>query len=101
MKTQYNKLSEVQVEVSNIQDATSVYNIVADIRVNENRVTSISNGRVIKDDVHIATFSCYGQNSPTYSFNNIPYEEHCNILNEIIEFIKSANNLVETNPITI
>lgn len=101
MKTQYNKLSEVKVEVSNIQDASSVHNIVANVQISENKISSINDGKVIKDNLHIATFNCYGENRPTYSFNGVPFEDQCTILNEIIEFIKSANNLIETNPITI
>lgn len=101
MKVDFTKLNSVNVSANNSVDESKVYDITANVNVNENKVSNIDNGRVSKNGVEVASFSKWGENNSNKSFYGVSDEEQCIILNEINAFCRNVNEKVEVEPITI
>lgn len=101
MKVDFTKLNSANVSANNSVDESKVYDITANVNVNENKVSNIDNGRVSKNGVEVASFSKWGENNSNKSFYGVSDEEQCVILNEINAFCRNVNEKVEAEPITI
>lgn len=101
MKVDFTNLNSANVSANNSVDESKVYDITANVNVNENKVSSIDNGRVSKDGVEVASFSKWGENNSNKSFYGVSDEEQCIILNEINTFCRNVNEKIEAEPITI
>lgn len=101
MKVDFTKLNSANVSANNSVDESRVYDITANVNVNENKVSNIDNGRVSKNGVEVASFSKWGENNSNKSFYGVSDEEQCVILNEINAFCRNVNEKVEAEPITI
>lgn len=101
MKVDFTKLNSANVSANNSVDESKVYDITANVNVNENKVSNIDNGRVSKNGVEVASFSKWGGNNSNKSFYGVSDEEQCIILNEINAFCRNVNEKVEVEPITI
>ena len=101
MKVDFTKLNSANVSANNSVDESKVYDITANVNVNENKVSSIDNGRVSKDGVEVASFSKWGENNSNKSFYGVSDEEQNVLLNEINAFCRNVNEKVEAEPITI
>lgn len=100
-KVYFTKINSANVAVNNLVDETKVYNISANINLNDNELNSIDSGFVMKDGVQVATFSMWS-NSLTPSFQNVTDPmEMCNILMAITTFIADIKNELNSNPIEI
>lgn len=101
MKVDFTKLNSANVSANNSVDESKVYDITANVNVNENKVSNIDNGRVSKNGVEVASFSKWGENNSNKSFYGVSDEEQSVILNEINAFCRNVNEKVEAEPITI
>lgn len=101
MKVDFTKLNSANVSANNSVDESKVYDITANVNVNENKVSNIDNGRVSKNGVEVASFSKWGENNSNKSFYGVSDEEQCVILNEINAFCRYVNEKLEVEPITI
>lgn len=99
MKVQFDSLNQANLQVSTINDSTSTYNITAQITVIGDHVNNFTDGRVMRGDLQVATFSLWSTKSPSVNFNEVEISEQCTILNEIHSFITNINQLVKTQPI--
>lgn len=101
MKVDFTRLNSANVSANNSVDESKVYDITANVNVNENKVSNIDNGRVSKNGVEVASFSKWGENNSNKSFYGVSDEEQCVILNEINAFCRNVNEKIEAEPITI
>lgn len=100
-KVNFTKLNSANIAVNNLADETKVYNINANINLNNDELSSIDSGFVVKDDVQVATFSMWIDSlTPSFQNTNNP-EEMCAILMAITSFIADVKAELKNNPITI
>lgn len=85
-KIDFTKLNLANVTADNSVDTEKVYDINANVNISGNNVNSIDGGNVKKDDVQVATFSKWGENSLNINFINVDAVEMCNIINAVNEF---------------
>lgn len=92
MQNQLNKtIRNVLYTIDNSTDESRVYDITADVSVYEQtRVESISSGTILKDNVTVANFSCYGNvDNINVQYTGVELAQQSTILEAIISFITS------------
>jgi hypothetical protein len=57
MKVEFKTLNSANVTADNSVDNERRYDITANVNINGDKVDNISGGRVIKDEVEVASFS--------------------------------------------
>ena len=100
----YKKLKNAKVYADNSGDSTRVYDISADIQLNESGVEYIEVGSVsLKDnDVTLSSFNTYGVNNLSVIFTSADPEDMCTILTAINDFIADVKQKVEsTMPLSL
>lgn len=100
-KVGFIKLNSANVLADNSVDAAKIYDIKANVNINDSRVNNIEQGRVFKGSVEVATFSRYGNNNMNITFNNVESTEMCTIITEVNAFCNYVNIKVEEEPINI
>lgn len=96
----FTKLNSANVSAQNV-DAEKVYDINANVNIGGSNVTSIDGGSVKKDDVQVATFSRWGENSLNINFMNVDAMTMCSIITEVNAFIEGVETKVQTETIEI
>ena len=90
-KVIYKELKTATVNVDNSVDSAKVYDISADIRLQgRTTVESFENGIVIKDEMQIATFSCWSPQNVNINFNGVDGDEQCAVIEAINTFIEDV-----------
>lgn len=90
-KVIYKELKTATVNVDNSVDSAKVYDISADIRLQgRTTVESFENGIVIKDEMQIATFSCWSPQNVNINFNGVDSDEQCAVIEAINTFIEDV-----------
>ena len=90
-KVIYKELKTATVNVDNSVDSAKVYDISADVRLQgQNTVESFENGIVIKDEMQIATFSCWSPQNVNINFNGVDGDEQCAVIEAINTFIEDV-----------
>ena len=84
------KVESYQLRVNNSEDETRKYDIACSLNVNNNEVTNIDSGNVIKDGVSVADFNRWDATNLNVTYRGITAEEQCAVNNAINEFIKNA-----------
>lgn len=97
----FEKLQRVNVEVSNVDDASRKYAITADAQIAAGKVENFNNGQVRDGDMFIASFSRWSDSNLSVSFNNLGSEEQCAILAEINAFVESVEVLAKAKEIIL
>lgn len=100
----YKQLKNAKVHADNSGDSTRVYDISADVQLNESGVEYIEVGSVsLKDnDVTLSSFNTYGVNSLNVMFTSVDPEDMCTILTAINSFIADVKQKVEsTMPLSL
>lgn len=100
-KIDFTKLNSANVTADNSVDTEKVYDINANVNISGNSVNSIDGGSVKKDDVQVATFSRWGENSLNIKFMNVDAMEMCSIITEVNTFIEAVETKVQTETIEI
>ena len=100
-KIDFTKLNSANVTADNSVDTEKVYDINANVNISGNSVNSIDGGSVKKDDVQVATFSRWGENSLNINFMNVDAMEMCSIITEVNTFIEAVETKVQTETIEI
>lgn len=85
-KIDFTKLNSANVTADNSVDTEKVYDINANVNISGNNVNSIDGGSVKKDDVQVASFSRWGENSLNINFMNVDAMEMCNIVTAVNDF---------------
>lgn len=100
-KVDFTRLNSANVSVDNLVDETRVYDIKCNANINNEALSSIDSGFVVKDDIQVATFTMWASNlTPTFQ-NVTDVIEMCNILTAITTFIANVKNELDSNPIKI
>lgn len=100
-KIDFTKLNSANVTADNSVDTEKVYDINANVNISGNSVNSIDGGSVKKDDVQVATFSRWGENSLNINFMNVDAMEMCSIITGVNTFIEAVETKVQTEPIEL
>lgn len=100
-KIDFTKLNSANVTAGNSVDTEKVYDINANVNISGNSVNSIDGGSVKKDDVQVATFSRWGENSLNINFMNVDAMAMCSIITEVNAFIEAVETKVQTETIEI
>jgi hypothetical protein len=100
-KIDFTKLNSANVTADNSVDTEKVYDINANVNISGNSVTSIDGGSVKKDDVQVATFSRWGENSLNINFMNVDAMAMCSIITEVNAFIEGVETKVQTETIEL
>ena len=100
-KIDFTKLNSANVAADNSVDTEKVYDINANVNISGNSVNSIDGGSVKKDDVQVATFSRWGENSLNINFMNVDAMTMCSIITEVNTFIEAVETKVQTETIEI
>lgn len=100
-KIDFTKLNSANVTADNSVDTEKVYDINANVNISGNSVNSIDGGSVKKDDVQVATFSRWGENSLNINFMNVDAMTMCSIITEVNTFIEAVETKVQTETIEI
>ena len=100
-KIDFTKLNSANVTADNSVDTEKVYDINANVNISGNSVNSIDGGSVKKDDVQVATFSRWGDNSLNINFMNVDAMTMCSIIPEVNTFIEAVETKVQTETIEI
>lgn len=100
-KIDFTKLNSANVTADNSVDTEKVYDINANVNIIGNSVNSIDGGSVKKDDVQVATFSRWGENSLNINFMNVDAMTMCSIITEVNAFIEAVETKVQTETIEI
>lgn len=95
-KVSYVALNSANVKITNENDSTKVYNIEAFVNVNTNKeVSSIDNGRVIKNGTEVASFNSWSDNMLNVGYQNIELAEQCTVLEAIHGFISDVKDYIK------
>lgn len=100
-KVNFIKLNSANVTADNSADVEKKYEITAKVNISGNSVNSIDGGSVKKDDVQVATFSRWGENSLNINFMNVDAMAMCSIITEVNAFIEAVETKVQTETIEI
>lgn len=100
-KIDFTKLNSANVSADNSVDTEKVYDINANVNISGNNVNSIDGGSVKKEDVQVATFSRWGENSLNINFMNVDAMAMCSIITEVNAFIEAVQTKVQTETIEI
>ena len=100
----YKQLKNAKVHADNSGEADRVYDISADVQLNESGVEYIEVGSVSlkNNDVTLSSFNTYGINSLNVMFTSVDPEDMCTILTAINSFIADVKQKVEsTMPLSL
>lgn len=100
-KIDFTKLNSANVTADNSVDTEKVYDINANVNISGNEVRSIDGGSVKKDDVQVATFSRWGENSLNINFTNVDATAMCDIITAVNDFNANVSEKVATETIGI
>lgn len=95
------KLNSANVKYDNAVDAERVYDIESNVETREGSVLSFDGGVVRKDEVVKATFTKYGNNQESLTFQDVEREEKCAIIEAVDAFFASVEESVVESPINV
>jgi hypothetical protein len=101
MKVEFKTLNSANVTADNSVDNERRYEITANVNINGDKVDNISGGRVIKDEVEVASFSKWGESNTNFSFNVVDAVEMCSIITEVTSFCANVAEKVTNEPIEL
>lgn len=95
-KVSYVALNSANVKITNESDTTKVYNIESSVNVSAAKdVSSIDNGRVLKNGVEVASFSSWAATMLNVIYQNVELEEQYTILETINGFITDVKDYIK------
>lgn len=95
-KVSYVALNSANVKITNESDTTKVYNIESYVNVSAAKdVSSIDNGRVLKNGVEVASFSSWAATMLNVIYQNVELEEQYTILETINGFITDVKDYIK------
>lgn len=100
----YKQLKNAKVHADNSGDSTRVYDISADVQLNESGVEYIEVGSIsLKDNnITLASFNTYGINNLSVIFTSVEEDNMCAILTAINSFIADVKEKVNsTMPLSL
>lgn len=100
MEVQSIALNSANVRYNNANDESRVYDITADVFIQNNGVNNFESGTLAVNDVVKVTFNIWGE-TLNCSFNDVAVEEQCQMLQAIHEFADSVKASVTTNTISL
>ena len=101
MKVEFTQLNSANVTADNSVDNERRYDITANVNINGNKVDNISGGRVIKEEVEVASFSMWGESNTNFSFNGVDAMEMCAIITDVTTFCTNVAEKVTNEPIEL
>ena len=95
------KLNSANVKYDNSVDTERVYDIESNVNFQDGNIVSFDGGVVRKDEVVKASFSKYGNNQESLTFQNVESEEKCAIIEAVDAFFASVEESVVESPINV
>ena len=95
-KVKFETVTEATVKTSNSVDTSRVYDISANVRINNGtNVTNVDSGVVTKGNITVCTFNKWGDNSLNTNFQNVEdIMEMCTILTSVNSYIEEIEDAV-------
>lgn len=100
-KVTFEAVNSANVRMNNSVDTEKVYDIVANVNVNGKELQNVDSGTVKKDDVQMATFNKWGENSLAITFQTSSLEEQIAIIGAVNTFINDCKVAIEEGEIVI
>lgn len=100
-KVNFVKLNLANVTAENKSDETRKYDISCNVNIAETRVQSVDRGKIIKDDVELATFNKWSEEQLNVNFNIADVKEMLDIVTALDEFYANIVDKVAGEPIKI
>lgn len=94
-------LNSANVKYDNSVDTEKVYDISANVNIDNGSIRSYDAGVVLKEGMQVANFSKWGENSQSMSFQVSDVTEMCNIIAAVNTFYTDVETEVATNPIIL
>lgn len=101
MKVNAVKLNSANVKYDNSVDSERVYDIESNVNFQGGSIISFDGGVIRKDEVVKATFTKYGNNQESLTFQNVECEEKCAIIEAVDAFFVSVEESVVESPINV
>ena len=95
------KLNSANVKYDNSVDTERVYDIESNVNFQYGNIVSFDGGVVRKDEVVKATFTKYGNNQESLTFQNVEREEKFAIVEAVDAFFEEVQSAIEVSPINI
>ena len=95
------KLNSANVKYDNSVDTERVYEIESNVNFQYGNIVSFDGGVVRKDEVVKATFTKYGNNQESLTFQNVEREEKFAIVEAVDAFFEEVQSAIEVSPINI
>lgn len=95
-KVKFETVTEATVKTSNSVDTSRVYDISANVRINNGtNVFNVDSGVVIKGNITVCTFNKWGDTSLNTNFQNVnDVMEMCAILTSVNSYIEEIEDAV-------
>ena len=97
MKVTLEAVNSANIRVNNSVDADKVYNVVANLNVQGERISNVSDGIVKLGDEQKATFNKWSSDNLNIQFQTSDVMEMCSVINAINGFISDCEMAVENN----
>lgn len=94
-------LNSANVKYDNSVDESKVYDISANVNIDNSKVRNYDAGVVLKDGVQVANFSKWSDNNQSLNFQTGDIMEMCNIITAVNTFYTDVATEVTTNPIFV
>lgn len=101
MKVTLEAVNSANIRVNNSVDADKVYNVVANLNVQGERISNVSDGIVKLGEEQKATFNKWSSDNLNIQFQTGDVMEMCTIINAINDFITDCENAVTNNEFNI
>lgn len=95
------RLNSANVKYDNSVDTERVYDIESNVNFQYGNIVSFDGGVVRKDEVVKATFTKYGNNQESLTFQNVEREEKFAIVEAVDAFFEEVQSAIEVSPINI
>lgn len=99
MTVDFTKVNSANVGAQNT--STDVFQITANVQINEGIVPHIDGGRVMNGESLVAEFGYHGDGYLSISYLNVDVETQNSINTEVNAFVAAAKEAVSTSPISI
>lgn len=94
-------LNKANVKYDNSVDESKVYDISANVTIENGNPRNYDKGIVVKDGVQVANFSKWGENNQSMSFLISDVTEMCSIISAVNAFYADVETEISTNPISL
>lgn len=99
MTVEFTNVNSANVSAKNT--SADVFQITANVQINQGTMRNIDNGEVKQNGVIVASFSYWEENHLSISYLNVDVTTQNSINTEVNAFVAAAKEAVSTSPISI